>query len=305
MVIYRITDNLTGYEKSPRVFTGESELWINGEKAIFFVADNKVRFLSDIEDQIKDAYYKVKDIMIVALIHKCNLADMSIDYKYNVYGGKKGFEEEIKTIKEYAKTYSVDYKGLHPRETSGYIFITLALIALNSLVYWKIGNNNLNYAISKGSAWWTLITYQFCHASLYHIVGNMVSLFFLGKTYEKRVGYSILPLYILGGIGAGLTSQMYSSGCTVGASGSIFAILGANLVHTFFERGSIKGCGKHIVFMLLMGFLNPGVDGWCHLGGFVCGAIIGVIIELGLKIKVWRLREKSIWSRFYKGYFPV
>jgi membrane associated rhomboid family serine protease len=48
---------------------------------------------------------------------------------------------------------------------------------------------------------WTLITYMFMHEGLFHILGNMIMLYFGGRIFTDFLNDSrLLPTYILGGI---------------------------------------------------------------------------------------------------------
>ena len=82
---------------------------------------------------------------------------------------------------------------------------------------------------------WQLVTYMFLHGHLWHLVGNMLGLFFFGRELEAKLGpRRFLYLYfgggILGAIGwlalgaLGLYSLDFPM---IGASGAVFAIVGA------------------------------------------------------------------------------
>lgn len=52
---------------------------------------------------------------------------------------------------------------------------------------------------------WQLITYQFMHFTLWHVLMNMLGLYFIGKAIEELYGRSVLlKLYLLGGVCGGL-----------------------------------------------------------------------------------------------------
>lgn len=76
---------------------------------------------------------------------------------------------------------------------------------------------------------WAWITYQFVHAGFFHLLTNMFFLFLVTQFLRKRVSTNwILAVYILGGIGAGisflaLTSE--HSTAMVGASGAVCALI--------------------------------------------------------------------------------
>ncbi|MBC8522439.1 rhomboid family intramembrane serine protease, partial [PVC group bacterium] len=75
---------------------------------------------------------------------------------------------------------------------------------------------------------WSLISYQFIHASWWHVIGNMIFLLPFGKVVEDRLGHiGFLALYLgTGAIGGGLHVLLYNMP-VVGASGSVCAITAA------------------------------------------------------------------------------
>src|SRR5690606_11749920 len=52
---------------------------------------------------------------------------------------------------------------------------------------------------------WTILTYMFLHAGLWHILVNMLFLFWFGRLMEEYLGRKkVISLYFLGGIAGGL-----------------------------------------------------------------------------------------------------
>ena len=89
------------------------------------------------------------------------------------------------------------------------------------------------YGLWDGAVW-QLITYQFMHFTLWHVLMNMLGLYFIGKAIEELYGRSVLlKLYLLGGICGGLLETVFTwyghspDMGIVGASGSVFALLSA------------------------------------------------------------------------------
>ncbi len=87
-------------------------------------------------------------------------------------------------------------------------------------------------AVLGAGALWQFVTYMFAHASVSHLLVNMLGLFFFGPPVEKRIGTKeFLLFYFLTGIAAGLfsfavylvTGAYYVS--LLGASGALFAVL--------------------------------------------------------------------------------
>ena len=152
--------------------------------------------------------------------------------------------------------------------------------------------------ITQGQDWYTLGTSMFLHASWMHLIGNMVFLWVFADNIEASIGSPrFLIFYIIGGLAAHaghIYFNMNSGIPTVGASGAIAAVMGAYLV--MFPRSQVKTLiffffirvpaflflGFWIVQQSMngMGSLNSvgessGVAWWAHIGGFVCGVILG------------------------------
>ena len=99
------------------------------------------------------------------------------------------------------------------------------IIRLFALSAWGLGRGMV----------WQLVTYMFLHGGLWHLVANMLGLFFFGRELEERLGgRRFLYLYFGGGILGALgwlalgAAGLYSlQRPMIGASGAVFAIVGA------------------------------------------------------------------------------
>jgi membrane associated rhomboid family serine protease len=79
---------------------------------------------------------------------------------------------------------------------------------------------------------WQFVTYMFLHANLFHLLGNMLVLWFFAPRLEYRWGTAaFLRFYFVVGVGAGLfhTAAAYLSGNPgspmLGASGAMYGIM--------------------------------------------------------------------------------
>jgi membrane associated rhomboid family serine protease len=152
----------------------------------------------------------------------------------------------------------------------------------------------------------TLISSQFLHGGWLHLLGNMLFLWIFGNNVEDRLGrIRFLVFYLVGGTVAGLTQVAIdpdSAIPTIGASGAIAATLGAYLV--LFPRARITSLvflgffyqliDVPAVIVLVFWFLLQLIDGiaslgvtdasggvafFAHIGGFVFGALAGLVIR--------------------------
>lgn len=163
---------------------------------------------------------------------------------------------------------------------------------LNSFI-----NGSLNwYYVLKESQYYRLITAVFMHSGWSHLLNNMFILLFIGSTLERAVGrLRYLCIYFGAGIIAGIASISYNmwkengififgdSVMGVGASGAIFGLVGALLYIVFINKGqleeiSIRRMIIFIVLSLYSGFMNAQVDQAAHIGGFVGGIILALMI---------------------------
>jgi membrane associated rhomboid family serine protease len=139
---------------------------------------------------------------------------------------------------------------------------------------------------------WTIVTNLFVHGSLWHILGNMVTLYFFGTYLTALVGErKFLITYFLGGLLGNAFYLLYVytlSGDTyayaIGASGAVFAVGGALMVLS----PNVKTLVYFVipvplwVFVLgsfvLTAFIS-GVAWQAHLGGLVLGLIAGLLFR--------------------------
>jgi membrane associated rhomboid family serine protease len=152
----------------------------------------------------------------------------------------------------------------------------------------------------------TLVTSQFLHGGWLHLLGNLLFLWIFGNNIEDRLGrIRFLVFYLVGGAAAGLTQVAIdpdSTIPTIGASGAIAATLGAYLV--LFPRARITSLvflgffyqliDVPAVVVLVFWFLLQLIDGiaslgvtdtgggvafFAHIGGFVFGALVGLVVR--------------------------
>lgn len=143
---------------------------------------------------------------------------------------------------------------------------------------------------------WRLLTSMFLHIGLIHIAFNMYMLLAFGPIVERQFGHGRFTLiYLLSGLFGSLVSAMYHADggkivVAAGASGALMGISGAFIGHWLVagarhaaqEQISMRGpLVQTIVINLVLGFINPGVDNACHVGGLVSGVLLGAALALG------------------------
>lgn len=137
--------------------------------------------------------------------------------------------------------------------------------------------------------YYRLFTCMFLHFGIEHLFYNMLTLIFLGDALEHAVGpVRYLIIYLGGGILANIVSCGLELGSadyavSAGASGAIFAVIGALIYVVIVNRGSVDGfTGKRLILMaaltLLEGFTSTGVDNAAHVGGFLSGLLLVALL---------------------------
>jgi rhomboid protease GluP len=136
----------------------------------------------------------------------------------------------------------------------------------------------LNMAVLQGW-YWQLFTSMFVHANLLHLMGNMLFLCIFGLRAENLLGrIRYLFVYFTSGLFGGLlTLLMGPYVVSVGASGAIFGLFGANATYLRSRANqSILGALIYSLYLFLFN-IGGGVNLLAHFGGLVVGLITGYI----------------------------
>jgi membrane associated rhomboid family serine protease len=191
--------------------------------------------------------------------------------------------------------------------------LTWGLILINFAVYFYLAQNPVmdanaiqRYAvvpadITAGRHLGTLVTSLFLHANLLHVGGNMLFLWIFGNNVEDRLGeLRFLVVYFASGLAGSLLQVAIAPTSTIpllGASGAISGILAAYVLYfprarvlTYilpffvFTLSAYVFIGYWIALNALQAFLNIGVSGggvafFAHIGGFVTGLVLAILLR--------------------------
>jgi membrane associated rhomboid family serine protease len=137
---------------------------------------------------------------------------------------------------------------------------------------------------------WTVLSAMFIHAGFWHIIGNMITLYFFGTALYRLIGQNkFLLIYFGGGIFGNLLYVLLGTpmSIVVGASGAIFAVAGVLAVlmpklqvRVYFVLPMPLWAVVIVFFGLwsIPGFIS-GVAWQAHLGGMAVGLIAGYFIR--------------------------
>src|SRR5207244_9267799 len=125
--------------------------------------------------------------------------------------------------------------------------------------------------------WWTLVTAIYLHGGLLHILFNVLWIRQLGPAVEQLFGPARLAVIFTVAGAAGFAVSNYAGvPFTIGASGSIFGLLGAMVAYGR-QRGGVFGSmvlrqyGQWALVLFVFGVLMAGVNNPAHAGGLAGG----------------------------------
>ncbi|MDA1081180.1 MAG: rhomboid family intramembrane serine protease [Gemmatimonadetes bacterium] len=148
---------------------------------------------------------------------------------------------------------------------------------------------------------WSIVTYMFLHASITHILFNMIGLFFFGPQVESRIGARrFVQLYFISGISGALFQFIFSPrSAVIGASAGVFGVMLAFAI--FWPRVQIMIWGiipiqaRWLVVIttalaLYSGFggSRGGVADFAHLGGYAGAYLFLKMIDPARRVAKFR-----------------
>jgi membrane associated rhomboid family serine protease len=158
----------------------------------------------------------------------------------------------------------------------------------------QVGSPDSPPGFPHKSVWLAVLVSMFLHGGIAHLAGNLLFLWIFGNNVEDRLGrVRYVLFYVVGGVVATLTHvllDVHSTVPMIGASGAIAAVMGAylvwfpdapvrTLVFVFLVRIRAKWV---LTFWFLLQFLtspNSGVAWAAHVGGFVFGVLVGLVVR--------------------------
>ena len=211
------------------------------------------------------------------------------------------------------------------------VFLVLAVLFVFSTVSgFKESFNILHHQFSIPPVFsefitrpWTIITYAFAHSfDIWHIVFNMLALYWFGKLFVEYLGSDKLTaLYILGALAAGIvyllvfnTIPFFKDRAAtfdgmVGASGAVYAIMVATATllpdYTFFllflGPVRIKYIAAFYIVLSFLGSVGGNAGGnIAHLGGAFMGYLYIKQLQAGVNWGGWITATLEWFSGWFK-----
>ena len=163
--------------------------------------------------------------------------------------------------------------------------------------------------------WWQLLTHAFLHGNVWHLLFNMLALWFAGRVVERVMGtWRFFALYAASAIAGGLSQILIEGGDVplVGASGAVCGVIlafatmfpEARIVLLLFFviplrfRAKFLGWGLtgFSLLFVLVGF-EPWIGHAAHLGGCIAGYLLARLNGYGVPSAPERLLKRWLSSR--------
>lgn len=181
--------------------------------------------------------------------------------------------------------------------------LTIVLILINCIMWLVLeisgGSYDLNNLVRFGvlyapsilekQEYWRLLTCNYLHIGATHLFFNCFSLYIFGSRLENYISRrKLFSVYT----GAGLFGSLFSLisnlvfqsyAVSAGASGAIYGLIGCIIVCSKLTGKAIEGLNAYVMgifFILGMAFsvISPNVDTSAHIGGFIGGVLITIIL---------------------------
>ncbi len=134
---------------------------------------------------------------------------------------------------------------------------------------------------------WGMLTYMFVHQGLWHLLINLLFIFFFGPPLEARWGSDLfIKFYLICGLGGVLLSFAFSGAAIVGASAACYGIMLSFAIYwpnaPVYIWGLVPVRVKWlVVFLVALSFVSAigpsgrdGVAHLAHLGGAIAGFLL-------------------------------
>jgi membrane associated rhomboid family serine protease len=148
-----------------------------------------------------------------------------------------------------------------------------------------------------GGQWWRLLTAEWVHGGLPHLLLNMLGLYLVGRLTEAMWGHlRYLALYLVSAwasVCVGLATQPDLQGPglwppVLGASGGVCGLMGAEAVWVLcngrhlpraLRRRARAGMVMNLVLLCVIGFSSV-ASGWGHFGGIAAGTAGALLFQV-------------------------
>lgn len=170
------------------------------------------------------------------------------------------------------------------------VLISLAAFANQAIIGFGLLHSG---AILKGGDWYRIFTSGFLHADAFHLLANMITLFFFGPALERQIGSQNFMLVYVGALLAGSLFALFRHSeeddyRALGASGAVSGVLLAFCLFAPFQMIYFFGIVPVPAILFAVLFIAYSIFGMkaqmdnighdAHLGGAVAGVALTIIL---------------------------
>jgi membrane associated rhomboid family serine protease len=184
------------------------------------------------------------------------------------------------------------WQDLRPRNRPTLTRILIASLVVTFVAQTLIPGFTEQYALISSAVlagqWWRLFTGPFLHANILHLAANSYFGWMIGARIEQHVGAArLLVITVVSLIGSSVLIVVGGSNA-VGFSGVLFGWLASWLGFHLTPRfpglrlsGAQRRSYLQLLAVNLVISLLPGISALGHLGGFVSGFLVSLLLGLG------------------------
>jgi len=138
--------------------------------------------------------------------------------------------------------------------------------------------------IDRFHRWWTLASANYLHGGIFHLMFNLIAFRQIESLVSREFGTGrMVMLYHLSGVFGFWVSYMAGVPLTLGASAAVCGLIGSAVYYGKSRGGDygrmiFKQVGGWAVSILVIGLLLPGINNWGHVGGFIAGVLLGMMM---------------------------
>lgn len=152
---------------------------------------------------------------------------------------------------------------------------------------------------------WRLLTANFVHRDLFHLVFNLFVLFHFGAALENAYRpLDYLAILLASAIGTTGLSLAMSDTVSAGASGIAYGMLGGAVVFGIRYRRLLPERYRRVLgsavlptvmVFLYIGWTSTGIDNWGHTGGLLAGAAVTLLFPPRLLDEAVPRSRRLLW----------
>jgi rhomboid protease GluP len=230
-----------------------------------------------------------------------NLREMILS-SYNEMHADENSGETFTAVSTRAHELRPKAKYRHPIICYAIILFNAAILGLmyldgyladNILVAVRFGAIRSDL-ILQNNEWHRLFAAMFLHFGFAHLFANTFGILIFGTRLERYLGRRMFcAVYIFSGLVGSVFSLVNLSlfhphVVSAGASGAVYGVIGAIFAYTRITKRSIEFINWYLMLIYItmgigMGFATPGIDNFAHLGGLLCGVLIGGVYARKIK----------------------